>query len=108
MPENFYDNVDNLTELAREAMSRMDLNPEELAQMYDLIRELEYTRVNRNDSILAREYGEMLALIEQLEAGLQTSGDGSKKANVRTATSDQVPEEYQESVAEYFRRLSRD
>jgi hypothetical protein len=108
LPENFYDNVDSLTELAREAMSRMDLNPEELAQMYDLIRELEYTRVNRNDSILAQEYGEMLALIEQLEAGLQTSGDGSKKANVRTATSDQVPEEYQESVAEYFRRLSRD
>lgn len=108
LPENFYDNVDNLTELAREAMSRMELNSEELTQMYDLIRELEYTRVNRNDSILAQEYGEMLALIEQLEAGLQTSGDRTGKANVRTATSDQVPEEYQESVAEYFRRLSRD
>lgn len=108
LPENFYDNVDNLTELAREAMARMELNSEELAQMYDLIRELEYTRVNRNDAILAQEYGEMLALIEQLEAGLQSEGDRSGKANVRTATSDQVPEEYQESVAEYFRRLSRD
>ena len=86
----------------------MDLDSAELAQMYDLIRELEYTRVNRNDSILAQEYGAMLALIEQLEAGLQISGDGNNKANVRTATSDQVPEEYQESVAEYFRRLSRD
>jgi len=27
---------------------------------------------------------------------------------VRTAQGDAVPEEYQESVAEYFRRLSRD
>ena len=107
LPDNFYDNVDNLTELARDAMSRMQLNSEELAQMYDLIRELEYTRVNRNDAILAQEYGEMLALIEQLEASLQ-GGDGNKKANVRTATLDEVPEEYQESVAEYFRRLSRD
>ena len=49
----------------------------------------------------------MLALIEQLEAGLQM-GDASGRGNVRTATSDNIPEQYKESVAEYFRRLSRE
>jgi hypothetical protein len=108
LPDNFYDNVDSLTQLARDAVQQMELNPEELAQMYDLIRELEYTRVDRNQNILAAEYGEMLALIEQLEVGLQTSSDSTKRNNVRTATSDAIPEEYRDSVAEYFRRLSRD
>jgi hypothetical protein len=49
----------------------------------------------------------MLALIEQLEVGLEKAETGAKADNVRTTQSDAVPEEYQESVAEYFRRLSR-
>ena len=60
------------------------------------------------DAILAQEYGDMLALIEQLEVGLEKAETGGKADNVRTTQSDAVPEEYQESVAEYFRRLSRD
>ncbi len=107
LPENFYDNVTDLTQLARNAVNELDLSPEEMAELYDLIRELEYQQTNRNESILAQEYGEMLALIEQLEAGLQRDEDGNPN-NVRTATSDAIPEEFQESVAEYFRRLSRE
>ena len=86
----------------------MDLTPEELNQMYDMLRQLESAQANRNDAILAQEYGDMLALIEQLEVGLEKAEAGGKADNVRTAQSDAVPEEYQESVAEYFRRLSRD
>ena len=73
-----------------------------------MLRQLEYTQANRNDTILAQEYGDMLALIEQLEVGLNLSGNRNNPGNVRTAQSDAVPEEYQESVAEYFRRLSRE
>jgi len=86
----------------------MDLTPEELNQMYDMLRQLESAQANRNDAILAQEYGDMLALIEQLEVGLEKAETGGKADNVRTTQSDAVPEEYQESVAEYFRRLSRD
>jgi hypothetical protein len=46
-------------------------------------------------------------LIEQLEAGLQTNRN-TGTANVRTANGEVIPEEYKDSVAEYFRRLSRE
>jgi hypothetical protein len=108
LPEGFYDDVRQLTQTARGAVEDLELNAEELAQMYDLIRELEYQQTNRNDSILAQEYGDMLALIEQLEVGLQIDSDANGSDNVRTATSDNIPEQYKESVAEYFRRLSRE
>lgn len=108
LPDDFYDDVGNLTQLARDVAADIDMTPEELAELYDLIRELEFQQTNRNESILAQEYGEMLALIEQLEVGLTTGSDSNKPSNVRTATSDEVPEEFQDSVAEYFRRLSRE
>ncbi len=108
LPENFYDDIGDLTQNARNAIDDLDLSEEEMAALYDLIRELEFQQTNRNESILAQEYGEMLALIEQLEVGLKLDDAANNPDNVRTATSDEVPEEYQESVAEYFRRLSRE
>jgi len=107
LPENFFDNVGNLTQNARDAVQDMDLNEEELADLYDLIRQLEFQQTNRNSEILAQEYGEMLSLIEQLEVGLQLDKKSGSN-NVRTATTDLIPEEYRDSVAEYFRRLSQD
>jgi hypothetical protein len=108
LPENFYDDISDLTQAARSAANQMDLTPEEMAELYDLISQLEFQQTNRNEAILAQEYGEMLALVEQLEAGLRLESATNKPGNVRTATSDEVPEEFQESVAEYFRRLSRE
>jgi len=107
LPETFFDDIGQLTRNAREAAQDLEVNSEELAELYDLIRQLEFQQTNRNGDILAQEYGEMLALIEQLEAGLQTDREGGN-SNVRTATSENIPEEYRDSVAEYFRRLSRD
>ena len=94
--------------IARDALQDLELNAEELAQMVDWIRQLEATRLNRNEDILAAEYNDMLALIEQLEVGLQLDNDGDNPNNVRTATSDIIPDEYKESVAEYYRKLSRE
>lgn len=108
VPDNFYNNLDQFTDIARNAVQDLELNAEELAQMYDWIRQLEATRMNRNDEILAQEYNDMLALIEQLEVGLQLDDAGNSQNNVRTATADSIPDEYKESVAEYFRRLSRE
>jgi len=108
VPDQFYGDLDQFTQQARNAVQDLELNAEELAQMYDWIRQLEATRLNRNEDILAREYGDMLALIEQLEVGLQIENNTGTGNNVRTATPDTVPDEYKESVAEYYRRLSRE
>ena len=104
----FYGDLDQFTERARDAVQDLELNAEELAQMYDWIRQLEATRLNRNDDIVAAEYNNMLALIEQLEVGLQIDDAGTGGNNVRTATQEAIPDEYKDSVAEYYRRLSRE
>jgi hypothetical protein len=109
MPENFYDNLDNLTELTRDAIPDMRMSQEQIDELLDVIRELEFSRVNRNDDIVLEEYNNMLALIEQLELTLRAEGSNANNPdNVRTAVLDLIPEEYQESVAEYYRRLSRE
>jgi len=108
VPEEFYGDLDQFTQQARSAVRDLELNAEELAQMYDWIRELEATRLNRNQDILAAEFNDMLALIEQLEVGLQLDSPSAGRNNVRSATAESIPEEYQDSVAEYYRRLSRE
>jgi hypothetical protein len=104
----FYGDLDQFTQRARDAVQDLELNAEELAQMYDWIRQLEATRLNRNDDIVAAEYSNILALIEQLEVGLQIEDAGTGGNNVRTATSETIPDEYKDAVAEYYRRLSRE
>ncbi|MDT8398125.1 MAG: hypothetical protein RQ899_05885 [Pseudomonadales bacterium] len=106
LPEGFYGDVSDLTDLTRAAIAQLNLDPEALARMYDLVRELEYAQVNRNDSIVAQEYNNMLSLIEQLEVSLQSKDKGN--SSVRTTVSDVIPDEYKESVAEYYRKLSQD
>ncbi len=112
LPENFSADVEALTRLTRDALQQMDLTAQDQDQLLDLIRELEFSRfnfdTNRAEGILAQEYNNMLGLIEQLERSLRTDRGRDGSANVRTAASDAIPEEYQDSVAEYFRRLSRD
>jgi len=108
VPEQFYGDLDQFTDTARQAAQDLELNAEELAQMLDWIRQLEATRLNRNEDILAQEFNDMLALIEQLEVGLQMEGNSSISNNVRSATAELIPDKYQESVAEYYRRLSRE
>jgi len=109
VPENFYNNLDNLTELTRDAIPEMQMTQEQINELLDVIRELEFSRVNRNDGIVLEEYNNMLALIEQLELSLRAEGSNANNPNnVRTAVLDMIPEEYRESVAEYYRRLSRE
>tara|TARA_R110000824_G_scaffold336_7_gene2100 strand:- start:11449 stop:15171 length:3723 start_codon:yes stop_codon:yes gene_type:complete len=109
LPDSFYDNLDNLTELTRDAIPGMTMTQEQRDELLDTIRELEFSRVNRNDDIVIEEYNNLLALIEQLELSLRSEGANSNNPNnVRTAVLDLIPEEFQESVAEYYRRLSRE
>ncbi|MDG2090158.1 MAG: hypothetical protein P8J61_03475 [Gammaproteobacteria bacterium] len=109
MPDNFYENLDNLTDLTRDAIPEMQMTQEQIEELLDVIRELEFSRVNRNDDIVLEEYNNMLALFEQLELSLRAEGSNANNPNnVRTAVLDMIPEEYRESVAEYYRRLSRE
>ena len=84
------------------------LTAEELAairQLGDVLRQ--GLTAGANEAIVEQEYLAMLNLMEQLELQL-TSGEAAEgEAAVRTEAPAGVAAEYEEAVAEYFRRLSR-
>ena len=84
------------------------LTAEELAairQLGDALRQ--GLTAGANEAIVEQEYLAMLNLMEQLELQL-TSGEAAEgETAVRTEAPAGVAAEYEEAVAEYFRRLSR-
>ena len=50
---------------------------------------------------------QLLPALERLELELRRKVEGEKSGQVRSAGSEPVPTGYSESVAEYFRRLSK-
>ena len=60
-----------------------------------------------NPELIEQEYLAMLNLMEQLELELAYRESGEGETAVRTQAPAGVAAEYEEAVAEYFRRLSR-
>ena len=60
-----------------------------------------------NEAIVEQEYLAMLNLMEQLELQLVAADSAEGETAVRTEAPAGVAAEYEEAVAEYFRRLSR-
>ena len=60
-----------------------------------------------NEAIVEQEYLAMLNLMEQLELQLTSADSAEGETAVRTEAPAGVAAEYEEAVAEYFRRLSR-
>jgi hypothetical protein len=61
-----------------------------------------------NDSVLEeRVRSEVLPAIEQLELQLRRKLDEQQTGQVRSGAGERIPQGYTESVAEYFRRLSK-
>ena len=60
-----------------------------------------------NEALVEQEYLAMLNLMEQLELQLTYGEPGEGETAVRTEAPAGVATEYEEAVAEYFRRLSR-
>ena len=83
------------------------LSARQLNEIRELADRLEQMGLDRNSEIILREYNEALNLLEQLEFRLAQVREQDDSGNMRTAAVDEVPAEYQETVAEYYRRLSR-
>jgi hypothetical protein len=91
---------------------RRDLrdNPEIAKEVQDLIREmqrLDPSRFKGNPALVEQLRSQVLTGLEQLELQMRRKLESSTDGQVRSSTSQPVPTGYQESVAEYFRRLSR-
>jgi hypothetical protein len=76
----------------------------EVAELARQMQQLDPRRFPGNPAMLEQMHHEVLSSVDKLELQLQrASGSGE----VRTGKSSAVPAEYQESVADYYRRLSK-
>jgi hypothetical protein len=85
-------------------------NPEVSADVQRLVREMQQLDPSKfpgNPELVERLRNQVLAGLEQLELQLRRKLDEQNSGQVRAGSSVPVPQGYQESVAEYFRRLSR-
>jgi hypothetical protein len=84
--------------------------PGPLGDIKDLQRELDHLDPRRfpgNPAMLQELNAQVLASMDKLELQLRRAVDGKKSGQVRTGDAQRVPDGYQDSVADYFRRLSK-
>jgi hypothetical protein len=76
----------------------------EVAELTRQMQRLDPSRFPGNPAMVERMQRELLSSFDRLELLLRRDGAASE---ARTGKSYAVPAEYQESVAEYYRRLSK-
>jgi hypothetical protein len=85
-------------------------DPEMAREVQDLIGEmqrLDPSRFPGNPALVERLFAQELASIDRLELQLRRQLDDKQSGQVRSGDSRPVPAGYEESVAEYYRRLSK-
>jgi hypothetical protein len=84
--------------------------PAPLADVQDLIRELQRLRPGRfpgNPTLVEQLRTQVLTSVDKLELQLRHELDDKQPGQIRSGDSLQVPSGYKDAVAEYFRRLSQ-
>jgi len=76
----------------------------EIADLTRQMQQLDPSRFPGNPAMVEQMHREVLSTVDKLELQLQRNGASTE---ARTGKPDAVPAGYQESVAEYFRRLSK-
>jgi hypothetical protein len=84
--------------------------PGPLADIQDLLRELgrlDPRRFPGNPAMIEQLHTQVLSGVDKLELQIRREMDDKQSGQVRTGDALRVPDGYQDSVAEYFRRLSK-
>ncbi|PYU26422.1 MAG: hypothetical protein DMG30_02045 [Acidobacteria bacterium] len=84
--------------------------PAPLADLQELIREmqrLDPSRFPGNPAMLEELHDQVLTSVDKLELRLRRQEDDNDAGQIRSGDSLPVPAGYQDSVADYFRRLSK-
>ncbi len=106
-PERAYrESVDELEHLRQTLKD----DPETLRQVQELIREmqrLDPSRFPGNPEILEQLHNQVLSDVDKLELQLRRDLDAKQAGEVRTSQSLPAPPGYEDAVADYFRRLSK-
>ena len=100
---------DTLRELNQLRQAVRD-DPESAKQVQDLIQEmarLDPSRFPGNPALVEQLHSQVLADVDKLELQLRRQLDDKEAGQVRSGDTKNVPQGYEESVAEYYRRLSK-
>ena len=86
--------------------------PEPLADLQELIKEmqrLDPSRFPGNPAMLEELHDQVLTSVDKLELRLRRQADtnDADAGQIRSGDSQPIPSGYQDSVADYFRRLSK-
>jgi hypothetical protein len=84
--------------------------PAPLADLQELIREmqrLDPSRFPGNPAMLEELHDQVLSSVDKLELRLRRQEDDNDAGQIRSGDSQPIPAGYQDSVADYFRRLSK-
>ena len=95
--------LDQLRQAVRE-------DPEMAREVQDLIREMQRydpSRHPENPALVEQLHAEVLATVDKLELQLRRQLDDKQSGQVRSGDSRPVPAGYEDSVADYYRRLSK-
>jgi hypothetical protein len=85
-------------------------DPETSKQVQELIKEMERLDPSRfpgNPALVEQLHSQMLADVDKLELQLRRQLDDKDSGQVRSGDTKTVPQGYEEPVAEYYRRLSK-
>jgi hypothetical protein len=85
-------------------------DPDTAKQVQELIQEMERLDPSRfpgNPALVEQMHSQLLADVDKLELQLRRQLDDKDTGEVRSGDTKSVPQGYEESVAEYYRRLSK-
>ena len=85
-------------------------DPEMAKQVQELIRQMERLDPSRfpgNPALIEQLHSQVLANVDKLELQLRRQLDDKQSGQVRSGDTKNVPQGYEEPVAEYYRRLSK-
>jgi hypothetical protein len=106
-PQRAYD--DSLRDLNQLRQAVRD-DPDMAKQVQELIQEMERLDPSRfagNPALVEQLHSQVLADVDKLELQLRRQLDDKGAGQVRSGDTKTVPQGYEESVAEYYRRLSK-
>ena len=107
VPEPAYRDTMNQLDQLRQTLKD---DPESLQKVQELIREMQRLDPGRfpgNPAMVEELHNRILSDVDKLELQLRRNADDKQSGQVHNADSQHVPAGYEDSVADYFRRLSK-
>jgi hypothetical protein len=108
-PADTQQQIDQGLSVLNQVRSAVQDNPEARQQLQSLIdemRSLDPSRFPGNPGLVEQMHQQLVSSVDALELQLRRELDANRSGTIRNTNPTKVPPGYQDSVAEYYRKLS--